>query len=203
MERGPDTTSASLVARVANPADQVAWRRFDSRYGELVVRYGRRLGLQHTDAEDIRQIVMARLARVLRQFHYSPRRGRFRGFLGRVVRNEIARHFRRPQTTLSGVLRADRVADVSDGPAPPDDSWEREWTHHHLRLAMQHIRSTTSPLSLEVFERLLAGESVESVAEAFAMTVEGVHKIKQRVRDRLKERVAAQIRAEDGEDEGI
>ncbi len=69
------TTSPTLLSRVRNPADKVAWREFDARYGEMIVRYGRRRGLQHADAEDIRQIVMVRLSKALLAFNYSPRRG--------------------------------------------------------------------------------------------------------------------------------
>jgi RNA polymerase sigma-70 factor (ECF subfamily) len=195
-----ETTSATLLDRVGDSADQAAWRRFDAAYGDLIVRYARRLGLQHADAEDLRQIVMTRLSHVLPQFRYQPNRGRFRGFLGRVVRNEIFRHFGRPKRAGHAVVTIELAA-VETEPMDGDPRWECEWQHHHLRLAMQHIRTTTSPLSLEVFERLLAGESVDEVARVFGMNVAAVHKVKQRMRDRLKERVAAQICEEGGFDE--
>ncbi len=47
----------------------------------------------------------------------------------------------------------------------------------------------------------MAGETVEQVARAFGMTSQAVHKIKQRLRDRLKEMVATQVRDEDDADE--
>ena len=63
--------------------------------------------------------------------------------------------------------------------------WEEEWMHHHYRLAMETVRETADPKSVAVFERLLAGDSTDQVAQAFGMTRDAVHKVKQRLRDRL------------------
>ena len=192
-----DTTSPSLLARVRDPLDKAAWREFDARYGEMIVRFGRRCGLQHADAEDIRQIVMVRLSKALPRFEYSSERGKFRTFVGRFVRNEVIRFRSRPNVVLR---RVDSTAGAVSAPldeAEAERQWEREWTDHHLRQAMQHLRGTYEPRSIRVFERLLAGETVDQVATDLGMTTQAVHKVKQRIRDRLKELVATQVRHED------
>ena len=191
------TTSPTLLTRVRNPADEAAWREFDARYGEMIVRYGRRCGLQHADAEDIRQIVMVRLSRALLTFSYSPLRGKFRSFVGRIVRNEVIRLLSRPN------IASRRVdSDGGESPEPVDEEkldrqWEREWADHHLRRAVARLRRTYEPRSIEVFEQLLTGQTVERVAADFEMTTQAVHKVKQRIRNRLKELIAGQIREED------
>ena len=78
-----------------------------------------------------------------------------------------------------------------------DRQWEREWADHHLRLAVRRLRRTYEPRSIDVFEQLLAGQTVERVAADFNMTIQAVHKVKQRIRNRLKELIAGQIREED------
>lgn len=191
-----DTTSGSLLSRVRDPADRAAWREFDARYGDLILRYIRRCGLRHSDAEDVRQMVMFKLARALPGFHYDPHRGRFRSFLGCVVHNETARHLARPDGRPAEVHTGGEVEPLAVT-GSPDERWEQEWMHHHLRLAMSRIRNAHDPRHLEVFERILAGDAIERVAQTFAMSVEAVHKIKQRIRDRLKAFVAEQIREED------
>ena len=200
MIMGSETTSPSLLRRVRDPADRAAWREFDNKYGELIVRYCRGRGLQHVDADDIRQIVMARLSKALRDFRYSPQRGKFRTYLGRIVRNEMIRAASRPNVARTRV-DIDEVADQAT--APPDTAdelWERQWVHHHLRLAMRELRDDYEPRSIEMFERLLAGETVPQVAASFGTTTQAVHKVKQRMRDRLKSLVAEQIRQEDEPD---
>jgi len=89
--------------------------------------------------------------------------------------------------------------DELEDPAPSelDAEWESEWTNHHLRLAMQGVREEFEPQSIEVFEALKEGASVEETAKRFGMSSAAVHKVKQRVRERLRERIAEQVAAED------
>ncbi len=194
---GSETTSPTLLSRVRDPSDTAAWREFDSRYGELVLRYCRRRGLQHSDAEDVRQMVLLKVSKALRDFKYDPRRGRFRGFLWRIVRNENLRYVTRPNTAPN---RVDTHGSSTAEPVAPqdmDEVWEEEWAHHHLRMAMRRIRETFDPRSVSVFESLLSGEAIDAVARENRMTKDAVHKVKQRVRDRLKDFIAEQITEED------
>ena len=191
------STQASLLSRVRDPGDRAAWREFDQRYGELIVRYCRSRGVQQSDAEDIRQIVMLNLASALRKFQYCPERGRFRNYLGRVVRNAIARYQSRAMLRITHVDHASLESLSQQGDSEIDQEWERQWVQHHYRQAMRTVRKTYDAKSIDVFDRLLAGDSVAEVAEAFTMTTQAVHKVKQRIRARLQELIAVQIREED------
>jgi len=196
---GSETTQPSLLSRVRDPANDAAWREFDTKYRELILRYCHARGLQTTDAEDVRQIAMTNLAKSLRSFEYKPARGRFRGYLGQVVRSAISRHFRRPDPQVraldTNVLATVEVNDADRA----DEVWEREWVRHHYRLAMQAIRATYDAKSVQMFDRLLAGDSVSRLASDFETTTQAVHKVKQRIRDRLREVIADQIKQEDDE----
>lgn len=192
-----DTTRPSLLARVRDPADAAAWREFEARYRDLIRGYCRRRGLQTADAEDIGQMVLLAMVRGLQRFTFDPARGRFRDYLGRVVNNAIQQHVSRPKQApaLLDTSMLDALVVPENG--APDEHWEAEWVQHHLRLAMRTVRSEFTPASLEVFELLLSGKSVEAVAETSGTTPEAVYKIRQRVRDRLRERTEAQIRDEE------
>lgn len=61
-------TRPTLLARVQR-ADDDAWLEFAGIYGSLIIRYCRRSGLQLADAEDICQIILAKLARALSPGH--------------------------------------------------------------------------------------------------------------------------------------
>jgi RNA polymerase sigma-70 factor (ECF subfamily) len=191
----PSATQPSLLSRVRDPADQAAWRDFESKYRDLVLRYCRRRGLQATDAEDILQATLLKLMRSLPGFVYDPSRGRFRDYLYRVVRNAItdlaARQAGRPHAVDTDVLAA------AAGEQTTDQQWEEEWTDHHYRQAIATVRTTFDAKSVAIFERLLAGDPAEGVAASFDMNVMAVHKVKQRVKDRLRELVEAQIAEED------
>jgi RNA polymerase sigma factor (sigma-70 family) len=191
----PPITSPSLLVRLRDGADAGAWREFEALYAELILRYARRLGLRHTDAEDVRQAVLIRLFGCVQTFRYDAAQGRFHHFLGRIVRNEALRHRARAARAEAAALDGSEESGLADTEA--ERAWEEEWIDHHLRLALRRLRETQEARSLAVFERLLAGESVESVAAASGMTPAAVHKVKQRIRDRLRDLVAGQIREEE------
>lgn len=191
-------TRASLLSRLRDAGDDAAWREFDDTYRELIVRYCRARRLQAADAEDVRQIVMFNLSRALRTFDYDPARGRFRHYLCRTVRHAIFQHQARPNDRENVIDNFDGLAVLeSDDAGDADDLWEREWMDHHYRLAMKTIRATFEPRSVEAFDKLLSGAPVDRVAEQLGMTTQAVHKVKQRIRDRMMELVRQQIRDED------
>jgi RNA polymerase sigma-70 factor (ECF subfamily) len=194
MGTDPGETRASLLGRLRDGSDDAAWREFDRRYQGLIVRYCLRRGLQIVDAEDVRQSVMIGLSRSLKGFRYDPARGRFRFYLGRVVGNAVSRF---EQTRRHEASFAD-LSQTEDPRAPEDGQWIEEWRTHHLRLALDTVRQTVEPTSIAAFEQLLDGREPAEVARDLGMTEAAVHKIKQRMRDRLRAVVARQVLDEEG-----
>ncbi len=192
------STRATLLSRVRDPANEGAWREFVARYGDLVLRYGLSRGLQYSDAEDVRQVVLLYLSRALREFRYTAARGRFRDYLGVTARNAVNRLLACPRAAR-GALSMEGIADPA-GANQGDALWEQEWVDHHYRRALEAIRPACEGRTLEVFERLLAGDGTEEVAVAFGMSIEAVKKVRQRVRERLREQVARQVADEEGPD---
>jgi RNA polymerase sigma factor (sigma-70 family) len=145
------------------------------------------------------QMVLASLARTLPGFVYSPERGRFRDYLYRATRNAIARHSTRP-IAHSGALGVDLREDVR-AEAGAERLWEQEWVAHHYRIAMGEIRATFVPRSVEIFDLSLEGLTVAELAARFEMSTQAVHKVRQRIRDRLQELLTAQVHAEEALDD--
>ena len=186
--------------RLRDPADMAAWREFELQYRELMIRFCRRRGLQHADAEDVVQRTMSGLVKNLPQFTYDPRRGRFRDYLFRSVRNALCDwtlvkdgKFDPLRTTLLGVLSADPGADELA-------QWEQEWVLHHYRTALRGIRGTFEPKSIEIFNRSINGSTVAELSREFQMTEDAIRKVRRRIRDRMEELIASQIREEDSVD---
>jgi RNA polymerase sigma factor (sigma-70 family) len=190
------TTQPSLLVRLRDPEDQSAWTEFHARYGELILRYAMRLGLERADAEDLRQTVLLSLARALPKFEYSRARGRFRSYLGTVVRRAASRHESRPKGEIRH-LPLDEM-DIAGSAAPAlDPVWEEEWRRHHLRLALRRVRRMFDRKSIEVFEMLVEGRTVAEIASRRGMTQAAVYKTKQRVREAMSRLIAVQIRDEE------
>lgn len=197
-----DITRASLLSRVRNSADDRAWREFESLYHDLLIRFCRRRSLQEADAEDIVQTVMTSLVRALPGFIYDPQRGRFRDYLFRCTDHAIARWAASRPKVVSGALGDAEAGVRPDGTT--DDTggesrrlWEEEWVGHHYRLAMRTIRETFEPRSVEIFDRSVGGEPVAQLAASLGMSEQAIHKVRQRIKARMKELIAAQIAEED------
>lgn len=195
-----EATHPSLLLRLRNPEDQDAWREFSAMYRDLIVGYCRRHGLQPADCDDILQVVWMNLAKGMPGFEYDPALGRFRDYLRRVVRSAIARHFSRPNPARCA-LDTTMLAVTPAGDTDNDPNWEAEWVDHHYRLAMETVRRTFDARSVAIFDRLIAGDSVAVLATEFETTDQAIHKIKQRIRDRMAVLVEQQIHAEDQTDE--
>lgn len=197
VDMDADATRSTLLARVRDPADEESWREFDARYRELILRYCRKCGLQPANAEDVHQLVMLSLSRSLRHFTYQRELGRFRDYLRRTVRNAISRFLSGPGKTD----RASSLDEVQDSIIGQDDVadeiWEREWIHHHFRIAMKKARRAFEPKSLKIFEHLLAGDTPGELAVGFGISVHAILKIKQRVRAHLEALISEQLREED------
>src|SRR5579864_458583 len=99
-ESASPETRPSLLLQLRDPADLAAWRSFVGVYGPLVYGLCRRGGLRHEDAEDVTQEVFGRVAKAIRSFEYQPEVGRFRSWLGTLVRNEVNRLFQKKGTDV-------------------------------------------------------------------------------------------------------
>lgn len=186
------TTRPTLLERLRDPADRDAWERFATRYREMIVDFARRVGLSTWDADDVAQGVLLDLSRSLRGFEYRPERGRFRDYLGVVVRRRVWR-FRDDAAAARGDARE---LDVLPGSDELAELWDEEWRRHHLRAALEQARRECDGRTLQIFDRLLEGARAAEVAAEFEVSVDVVYKAKQRVRDRVRAHVAERLRAE-------
>src|SRR5881275_2228178 len=88
MSESP-TTRPSLLVRLRDARDELAWSQFVEVYAPLVYGYARKHGLQDADAADLTQDVLQSVAGAVRRLDYDPQRGSFRGWLFTVVRNRF------------------------------------------------------------------------------------------------------------------
>src|SRR6516162_6743818 len=107
------TTSASLLERLKQPAAQESWTRFVDLYTPLLFYWGRRLGLQETDAADLVQDVFALLVKKLPRFNYQ-RDLSFRGWLRTVMYNEWRKKRAERLVTDAALSRMADPAPVAD-----------------------------------------------------------------------------------------
>jgi RNA polymerase sigma factor (sigma-70 family) len=98
-----DLTQPSLLRAIRNANDRQAWDLFDRTYRPLLLAWCQRSGLQAADSDEVTQSLLQRVSKEIRTFEYDPAKGRFRGWLFTLAKNEIA-DFRARQQRQQGRL---------------------------------------------------------------------------------------------------
>jgi RNA polymerase sigma factor (sigma-70 family) len=179
-------TRQSLLVRLQDSADSAAWRTFLDVYAPAVFAFARRHGLQAADAADLTQDVCRNVSQALRMSAYDPDRGRFRGWLFAVVRNQL-KMFRRSQSRHP--RGAELPADVTDDAAA--ESWDLECRRRLFAWACDRVKPTVSAATWQAFWRTAVDAAPgEKVAAETGLSPAAVYLAKSRVLAKLREAVA-------------
>ena len=81
-------TQSTLLAQIRSPEDREAWEEFALIYQPVIYRMARRRGMQDSDAQDLVQTVLMRVAGAIDRWERKPG-ARFRHWLRRVAKNSI------------------------------------------------------------------------------------------------------------------
>jgi RNA polymerase sigma factor (sigma-70 family) len=189
----PQPTRPSLLIRIRDPRDGAAWEAFVETYLPMIYRYARRMGLQDADAADVSQDVLSEVSRCIRAFEYQPERGRFRDWLGLLVRRRIFRVLKQKDRDP-----ADPVEEESDAIErnPADVEWNDEFNARILVAAMEKARPHFEPRTWQAFEGVwVENRRAVDVAADLNLPIEMIYTAKSRVLKRLEEEV--RVLAED------
>jgi RNA polymerase sigma-70 factor (ECF subfamily) len=183
-------TQPTLLNRLRDGTDPLAWDEFFQRYGRLVYAFALRRGCSDHTAEEIVQDVMLAVFEGRDVFHYDPARGRFRDGLAALVRNKLALHRRRPAQRIrarGGDSRAGPPEPAADS-APPDAAWEAAFEQTLLAVLLDMIRREMNPRTYQAFELFtLDGLPGAVVARMTGLSRTAVYHARKRVLARLKQ----------------
>ena len=181
----PDTR-VSLLHRIADKNDSMAWMDFCAIYETAVYRIARKYGLQDADAREVSQEVLLRVSRRIDTFDVS-KNGRFRAWLSTVARNSTIDLIRsRPrEKTL------DRHTQESFDRFPSSESDMKifviEEQREQFRWAAESVRSFESERNWQAFWRTsVDGLSGQAVAEQLGMSVGAVYVARCRTLAKIK-----------------
>jgi len=193
----PSCTHASLLERLRAEHDGPAWDEFCQRYGQLIVGFARRQGLQAADCDDVLQDVLAALTRALPAFRYDASKGKFRGYLKTVTLHVIQRRRQKEAPSGPGGEPMPASLGADDGDPAASAAWETEWRQHHLRIAMQTIEREFAKADRDAFALYaIAGSDAAATASGLGLSVDQVYQAKSRILRRLRELIEAQVEEE-------
>jgi len=192
MSESPPT-HPSLLVRLRDPGDDLAWSEFVEIYTPLIHGLARRKGLQEADAADLAQEVFGAVARRIERYDPDPPKGSFRGWLSRIARNlildSLAARRRRPQGT--GDSKVGRLLHAQPAPSPEETAlFEAECRRRVFAWAAERVRGEVSPMAWRAFWMAgMEGKSAKDVAIAVGTTVGTVYHYKSQVMIRLRQKI--------------
>ncbi|HBE72059.1 MAG TPA: sigma-70 family RNA polymerase sigma factor [Planctomycetaceae bacterium] len=174
-----------------NPDDDEAWQDFVRVYSPLIYNYCRSRHVQAQDAADITQEVLLRVNRAIASFEYSSKRGLFRDWLARIVRNELSRYVGKKRTGTT-VQHSQHEFLEEPGASGEDGSlWQEHFQQHILNVALERTKPQFETVTWRLFTQAwVEQKNAADVAEEQSVGVDQVYVAKSRVLKRLRQEVS-------------
>lgn len=188
---GPETRQ-SLLVRLRDASQHEAWQEFVEIYEPLICRLARHNGLQHADAQDLTQEVLAAVNAAIGRFDPSPTKGSFRGWLFRIARNLMINFLSRQKGPRgTGDTAIQQLLD--EQPAVDGEAatlFGIEYQREVFRWAAQRVRHGFQEETWRAFWMTgVEGEPIEDVAKMLGKTPGAIRIARCRVLARLKQEV--------------
>jgi RNA polymerase sigma-70 factor (ECF subfamily) len=190
MSQWPET-SESLILRIRDPQDALAWSQFMAIYEPVVYRLSRRRGLQHADAEDLCQQVFLSVAKAVETWEAHQGGPRFRNWLGRITRNAILNAMTRAKPDCSTGMSSvqDMLLSIPDG-GDMTTAILNESRMEAYRWAARQVQTEFSASTWTMFqETTIGGRSIVDVAKSLGSSSGAVYVARCRIMQRIKVKV--------------
>jgi RNA polymerase sigma-70 factor (ECF subfamily) len=183
-------TRPTLLNRIRDGRDAQAWQDFFDRYWRLIYALAKHRGCSDHTAEEIVQDVMVSVFERRDVFRYDAERGRFRDWLGALVRNKLADLRRRPSERIRGAggdTAGGHCGIEAEAPAP-QAAWEAAFEDALLATLLDLVRKDMNPRTYQAFELfVLHGMPGGKVAKLTGLTPNAVYQARKNVVKRLVE----------------
>ena len=193
MIPSPPETRASLILRLPDAADVVAWEEFVWIYGPVIFPMASRQGLQTADADNLVQEVFASVARSVSQWLEREDRGSFRAWLLRIARNQAVNMLTRRASRALGTdgEEAERLlAELPDRQDDLSNQFDNEYRREVFAWAADQVREVVSPVTWQAFWLTrVEGVSIEEAAGQLEISTGNIYIGRSRVMSRLRELV--------------
>ena len=183
-------TRLSLIWRLQSGTDADAWTEFSSIYRPVIVRLALSKGLQAADAEDLAQKVLLAVGKHIGRWKPDPKRGRFRTWLQKIVRNATINALGRiPHDAAPGGTAAMKsLADLAQSDV---EAFDIEWKRETLNWAADQVRSEFESATWDAFWlTAVEGISPAAAANQTGKSIGAVYIARTRIMKRIREKVS-------------
>jgi RNA polymerase sigma-70 factor (ECF subfamily) len=181
-----ETTSLTLLDRLRQPGDDLAWGQFVELYTPVLLNWACRQGENAEDAADLVQDIFVALLQALPGFQRHGT-GAFRRWLKAIMMNRLRDRKRRQARMVKAFAELPPSPDIPNG---ADMLAEAEFQQQLARRALELMQAEFQPGTWKAcWETLVVGRPLEEVAHELGMTENAVYLARWRVLRRLRQRL--------------
>ncbi len=198
-------TRASLLRRVRDWGDDASWREFFATYSRLIYSLAQKYGLSGSEAEDVVQGTMIRVADAIRDFQYNRETGSFKQWIGNQAKWKISDHLRRIQrdremlqekngTATGG--RTKTLERLPDAHNNLEQFFERDWNEAVAATALARVKMRVKPKHFQMFDLYAVKQwPLRRISRTLGVNVAQVYLVKSRISRMLKQQTQ-QVKAQ-------
>lgn len=185
----PLNTRETLLQKIKNSRDDQSWEDFTNYYQGYIYAVVLSMNINYHDTQDLVQAVLLKAWKSLPDFEYDPGKGRFRSWLTTVTKNTVKRFMHKKSRQLENAdesKKEDLEQYLGQVSLPDIDKIaQREWEAYISKMAWDRIKDDLAENVRLSFEKLMAGDSVRSIAIDLEFPENTIHVYKNRVQKRL------------------
>ena len=176
-------TRKSLLLRASNPDDHEAFEEFVYYYEKFIFMILRKLGVDHTQLNDVQQELLLKLWKNLSKFKLDHERSSFRGWLCVIIRNEVSAYFKK--FNKKNKIDTSTLLDESHE-SELDAIIEEEWMSYITTIAIKKMESHFDGNAMKVFQLVLDGYTISQIAQKLDLKESSTYVIRTRVKAKFQ-----------------
>lgn len=182
-------TRASLIVRLGNPSDDLAWSEFLQIYEPMLFRLASRWGLQEADAREVVQDTLVGVSKSIRGYSTDKQGASFRRWLSTIARNKLADHLskRSKQEQGSGDSDVGRWLNQQAADDSATSVWDWNQRREVFNWAAKKVCAQVNEQTWQAFHRTtVLAEDVKVVANDLGVREGMIYVARSRVMARLR-----------------
>jgi len=184
------STPLSLLERLIDSRDGIAWSQLVKTYSPLIRKYLQRNNVLAADLDDLVQDVLHTMVKELPRFRHNQQAGAFRAWLRQIAVNRARNYWRaRASSPITGTqAAAEALAQLEDPASGMHRLWDEEHDRFVVNRLLELIEPEFEPRTWQAFRRLMQdGEKPADTAAALGISLNAVFIAKSRVLSRLRQ----------------
>ena len=187
----PPETRHSLIVRLKDQRNDLAWTEFVCAYEPFLTRLVRKQGTPDRHVADVSQQLLIAIAKSVDGWKPDGKVASFRRWLGRVARNVVIKYMVRERKQVTGQGGSDFLTLTEELPdASVDAEQARRYEQELILWAAELVRGEFRESSWRAFwATQIDGRSVADVAEELGVTTGSIYMSRSRILARFRSHI--------------